>query len=144
VEKTGFNPHLATQHACHAGSKRSKEDGFSKEEVKGLCAKKPCCLCRNLAVPTKMHRIDKVDPELPYKGLLPNNEPNARCCCGRCNMGKGQYSLADHEAHLILQLTTMQDPEWRATNGLSPKPLPLPPCFYAGMTIPATESEEEA
>ncbi len=91
-----------------------------------------------------MHGIDKIDAHLPYKGLLPNGQPNARCCCPRCNMGKGQYSLADHEAHLILQLTTMQDPQWRATNGLSAKPLPLPLCFYAGMTIPATESEEEA
>jgi hypothetical protein len=51
-------------------------------------------------------------------------------------MGKGQYSLADHEAHLILQLTTMQCPEWRTTNGLSAKPLHLPLCFYTGMTIP--------
>ncbi len=55
-------------------------------------------------------------------------------------MGKGQYSLADYEAHLILQLTTMQDPVWRATNGLPPTPLPLPLCFLAGMSIPATES----
>jgi hypothetical protein len=58
-------------------------------------------------------------------------------------MGKGQYTLAEHEAHLILQLTTMQCPAWRAANGLPAKPLPLPLC-YAGMTIPATESEEEA
>ncbi len=55
-----------------------------------------------------------------------------------------QPASLDHEAHLILQLTSMQDPEWRATNGLPPKPLPLPLCFYKGMTIPATESEEEA
>jgi hypothetical protein len=71
----------------------------------------------------------------------PCPEPNARCCCPRCNSGKGQNSLADHEAHLILQLTTLQCPTWRAANGLSPKPMPLPLCFY---TIPATESEEEA
>ncbi len=144
VEETGFNIRVAGQHARHASTKRSAEDGFTKEEVKALCAKKPCYLCRNMAIPTKMHGINKVDAHLPYKGILPNNEPNARCCCPRCNMGKGQYTLAEHEAHLILQLTTMQDPQWRATNGLSSKPLPLPLCFYAGMTIPATESEEEA
>jgi hypothetical protein len=88
-----------------------------------------------------MHGVEKVNSSLPYKGLLPDGQPNARCCCPRCNMGKGQYTLAEHEAHLILQLTTMQDPEWRAANGLSPKPLPLPNCFYV---IPATESDEEA
>jgi hypothetical protein len=97
-----------------------------------------------MARPTKMHGIDKVDAHLPYRGLLPNNEPNARCCCPRCNTGKGQYSLAEHEAHLILQLTTMQCPAWRAANGLPPKPVPLPLCFYVGMTIAATELDEEA
>ncbi len=141
VEETGFNYAVARQHAAHASNKRDKEEAFTPEEIQALCVKKPCYLCRNLAVPAKMHGVDKIDAHLPYKGLLTNGQPNARCCCPRCNTGKGQYSLADHEAHLILQLTTMQDPEWRAANGLSLKPLPLPRCFYV---IPATESEEEA
>ncbi len=105
------------------------KEGFNTEEIKELCALKPCYLCRNLAVSTtatKMHGLDKVD----YKGLLPYGKPNARVCCPRCNMGKGQYSLESHEAHLILQLTTMQCPVWRAANGLPPKPKPLPACFY--------------
>ncbi len=44
----------------------------------------------------------------------------------------------------LLQLTTMQCPVWRAKYDLPPKPLPLPLGFLAGMSIPATESEEEA
>jgi hypothetical protein len=82
--------------------------------------------------------LDKVDPDLPYLAHLPNGTENAQPCCPRCNTGKANYTLADHEEHCILQLRTMQDPAFRAKYCLPFQPLCMQ--FY----VPSTESESES
>ncbi len=56
-------------------------------------------------------------------------------------MGKECYPLARCEGQYIKILTSMQDPAWRSKYGLPPQPLHFPSCFYAGMIVPATESD---